>query len=367
SDLRGARIICDSVKQCYEILGVIHTNYQIVPEEFDDYIVSPKGNNYRSLHTVIVWQKKKVEVQIRTWEMHWDNESGFASHWAYKDYEPNRYFDQKLGWGLALMEWLQTKDKSKKFMESLKMDFGEDRVFVLTPKNKVIALPGKATPVDFAFAIHSDLGLKCQKAKVNGKIVPLDYALENADLVEIIPASAVQAKRDWLGFVRSEKAKTKIRQKLGIKLSRKKKPGTKKALTTASTSVRLAKCCNPLPGEEITGVKTTKRKIIAHKSGCRNVSKTPRQKLVELDWEIGSGKRFAVKIQVKARESASLLPGILNAISSSGATLVSTGAKSDKNRVITASFEIRIQQAKQFEKIMQKIKKLPQVFEAGRI
>jgi GTP pyrophosphokinase len=366
-DLRGIRIICDSIKQCYEILGVIHSNYLIVPQEFDDYILNPKENNYKSLHTVVVWQKKTVEIQIRTWEMHWDNETGFASHWAYKDYLPNRYFDKKLGWSLAIMEWLRAKEKTKKTLGFVKIEFGEDKVFALTPKNKVIVLPEKSTPVDFAFAIHSDLGFKCQKAKVNGKIVPLDYKIENADTVEIILGTGLQAKRDWLNFVKSEKAKAKIRQKLGLKLPQKKSAKAKKNITTASSNVRIAKCCSPLPGEEIIGLKTTKRKIIAHKTDCKNVQKVPKEKLVQMDWEIGSGKSFTIKLRVKARESSSLLPGILNAISFSEATLVSTSAKADKSKIITALFEIRIRQAKQFDKIIQKIKKMPQVFEAERI
>ena len=161
-DLLGVRIICENIKQCYELLGIIHSNYEIVPEEFDDYIINPKNNNYKSIHTVIIRQKQPVEIQIRTWEMHWDNETGFSSHWAYKEYEPNKYFDQKLGWGLALVEWLRTKGKTKKFLESFRMSFGEGKVFALTPKNKLIVLPEKSTPVDFAFAVHSDLGFKCQ-------------------------------------------------------------------------------------------------------------------------------------------------------------------------------------------------------------
>ncbi|MDD5163488.1 MAG: HD domain-containing protein [Candidatus ainarchaeum sp.] len=367
-DLRGIRLICDSIKQCYEILGVIHSNYTIVPQEFDDYIINPKENNYRGLHTVIVWQKKPVEIQIRTMEMHWDNETGLASHWAYKEYPANRYFDAKLGWGQAIIEGFRAKKKTSKFVDSLKIDFGEDKIFALTPKNKVVVLPGKSTPVDFAFAIHSDLGLKCQKAKANGKIVPLDYKIENADTIEIIPSQTVQVKRDWLGFAKSEKAKAKIRQKLGLKLPAIKKtakPG--KNVTTGNSNVKIAKCCNPLPGEEIIGLKTTKRKIIAHKADCENILKAGKEKIVQMDWEMGSGKFFAVKIQVKARESSSLLPGILNIISSSGASLVSTSAKEDKSRAVNALFNVRIQQAKQLEKIMQKIRKLPQVFEAERI
>ena len=201
----------------------------------------------------------------------------------------------------------------------------------------------------------------------NAKIVPLDYALQNGDFVEILTAPGIQAKRDWLGFVKSEKAKTKIRQKLGLKLLPKRPKTTKKILTTANNNVRIAKCCGPLPGEEITGLKTTKRKIVAHKTDCKNIQKIPKERFVALDWDIGSGRSVAIRLQIKARESTSLLPGILNVISSSGAALVSTNAKADKDRTIHAVFEIKIQQASQLEKIMQKIRKLPPVFEANRI
>ncbi|HLD58412.1 MAG TPA: HD domain-containing protein [archaeon] len=365
-DLRGVRIICENIRQCYEILGIINSNYSIIPQEFDDYIINPKGNNYRSLHTVIIWKDRPVEVQIRTWEMHWDNETGLASHWAYKDYSPDAYFDKKLSWALQIVEWLQAKEGTKKFLEALRMDFGENEIFVLTPKKQAIVLPENSTPIDFAFAIHSDLGLKCGKAKVNGKIVPLNYALENGDLVEIIPMQSVQAKRDWLSIVKSDKAKLKIRQKLGIKTAPKKEKKQKAAITTKSSSVRIAKCCSPLPGEGIIGLRTTKRKIIAHRADCRNIQKCAKARLVALDWDIGSGKNFEVQLRIKARESSSLLPGLLNAVSSAGATIVSTSAKANKGKVVEALFNVRIQQAKQLEKIIQKIKKLPQVFEVER-
>ncbi|MBN1941073.1 MAG: bifunctional (p)ppGpp synthetase/guanosine-3',5'-bis(diphosphate) 3'-pyrophosphohydrolase [Candidatus Diapherotrites archaeon] len=363
-DLLGARIICDTPRQCYEILGIIHSNYKIIPEEFDDYIANPKKSRYKSLHTVIDHKGKQIEVQIRTWEMHWQNESGISAHWMYKGIVPNIYFDQKLSWAQRLVGWLRTKESSKKFLESLKFDFGENKVFVFTPKNQVIVLPEKSTTLDFAFAIHSDLGFRCKRTKVNGKPVTINHVLENGDIVEIIPGQAVQPKREWLNFVKSEKARTKIRQKLGIKTTVKKAPKKKQAIKTSSKSVRIAKCCNPLPGEEIIGVKTTKRKIIAHKIDCPNTKKIT--KTVPLSWDIGTGKDVTIQLKVIAKETPSLLPELLNAITTAGATIAYTSAKANKSNIVTANFKIKIKQAKQFENALRKMRSMPQVIEAER-
>ena len=171
SDLLGVRIICNSLKECYEVLGIVHSSYEIVPNQFTDYIANPKKNTYRSIHTAVKWKNQTLEVQIRTWEMHYENETGFASHWQYKHYEKDKYFDKKLSWAKQMMDWQRkTKGKEQSIVSSLKMDFGKNRIFVFTPKKQVIVLPEKSTPIDFAYAVHSDLGNKCGKAKVNGKI-----------------------------------------------------------------------------------------------------------------------------------------------------------------------------------------------------
>jgi GTP pyrophosphokinase len=213
-DLIAIRVIVDEVKDCYGALGVIHSQWKPLPLRFKDYIATPKANMYQSLHTTVIGPHgEPFEIQIRTWEMHRTSEFGVAAHWAYKEGKADKEFDRKLQWLRSLLDWHQEMRDAREFVESVKVDIFADQVFVFSPKGHVFNLPADATPLDFAFAVHSDIGFKCVGAKVNGKIAPLDTELHNGDVVEILTSKQSPGPSiDWLKVVKTASAKNKIRQ-----------------------------------------------------------------------------------------------------------------------------------------------------------
>jgi len=215
-DLLALRVLVDEVQECYHVLGVVHTLWHPIPGQFDDYIANPKGNMYQSLHTAVLGPDgKPLEVQIRTHEMHRVAEYGIAAHWRYKEGGSRRdqEFETKLAWLRQLMAWQRELSDAREFVESVKMDIFQDQVFVFTPRGEVKDLPAKSTPIDFAYRIHTDVGHRCIGAKVNGRLVPLDYQLQSGDIVEIITAKGEHGpSRDWLNIVQTAHAKEKIRQ-----------------------------------------------------------------------------------------------------------------------------------------------------------
>src|SRR2546425_1348486 len=221
-DVSGLRVLVDEVKDCYTVLGVVHNLWAPIPREFDDYISRPKANLYRSLHTAVIGPEgKALEVQIRTREMHRDAELGVAAHWRYKERAKRATgkgdpFDEKIAWLRQMLAWRDEIVDASDWIEQSKHAVLDDTVYVLTPQGKVIDLPQGATPVDFAYALHSDIGHRCRGAKVNGAIVPLDYRLKNAEAVEIITAKTGGPSRDWLnpalGYIKSSRARNKVRQ-----------------------------------------------------------------------------------------------------------------------------------------------------------
>jgi len=216
-DVRGVRIIVPDVPSCYSALGVIHTHWRPIPGEFDDYIAVPKDNFYRSLHTAVVYTDgKNLEVQIRTPEMNQDAEYGIAAHWRYKEgSKRDENYEKRILWLRSLMEWRQDVADAKEFIDSMKTDVFQDRVYVFTPKGDVIDLPAGTTPIDFAYHVHTDIGHRCRGAKVNGKLVSLEYTLKTGDKVEVLTAKRGGPSRDWLnpnlGLVKTQRARAKIR------------------------------------------------------------------------------------------------------------------------------------------------------------
>ncbi|MGD8402957.1 MAG: bifunctional (p)ppGpp synthetase/guanosine-3',5'-bis(diphosphate) 3'-pyrophosphohydrolase [Anaerolineales bacterium] len=216
-DLRGVRLIVPDVPSCYATLGLIHTRWRPIPGEFDDYIAAPKDNFYQSLHTAVIYDDgKPMEVQIRTAEMHQNAEYGIAAHWKYKEGTPrDKSYEQRITWLRKMMEWRSDVDDAQEFVESMKTDVFQDRVYVFTPRGDIIDLPGGSTPIDFAYHIHTDVGHRCRGARVNGKLVPLDYELKTGDQVEILAAKRGGPSRDWLnanlGLVKTQRARSKIK------------------------------------------------------------------------------------------------------------------------------------------------------------
>ncbi|MGC8856945.1 MAG: RelA/SpoT family protein [Anaerolineae bacterium] len=217
-DVRAVRLIVPDVPSCYAALGVIHTHWRPIPGEFDDYIAAPKDNFYQSLHTTVIWDDgRPLEVQIRTPEMHQNAEYGIAAHWRYK--EGNRHtdrdYEQRINWLRALMDWKQDVQDAQEFVDGIKTDVFQDRVYVFTPRGDIIDLPAGSTPIDFAYHVHTDIGHRCRGARVNGKLVPLNQELKTGDQVEILTAKRGGPSRDWLnpnlGMVKTQRAKAKIR------------------------------------------------------------------------------------------------------------------------------------------------------------
>ena len=215
-DVRGVRLIVPDIAACYAALGIIHTHWRPIPNEFDDYIAAPKDNFYQSLHTAVIYDDgRPVEVQIRTIEMDENAEFGIASHWRYKEGGPRDKYDERINWLRRVMEWRGDVEDAQEFVDSMKTDVFKDRVYIFTPHGDIIDLPAGSTPIDFAYHVHTNVGNRCRGAKVNNKLVPLDYELQTGEQVEILTAKQGGPSRDWLnpslGLVKTQRARSKIR------------------------------------------------------------------------------------------------------------------------------------------------------------
>ena len=216
-DVRAVRLIVPDVASTYTTLGLIHTHWRPIPGEFDDYIAAPKDNFYQSLHTAVIWDDgKPLEVQIRTPEMHQNAEYGIASHWRYKEgAKRDKSYEQRINWLRNMMEWHADVNDATEFVESMRSDVFQDRVYVFTPRGDIIDMPAGSTPIDFAYHVHTDIGHRCRGARVNGKLVPLYHELKTGDQVVILTAKRGGPSRDWLnsnlGLVKTQRAKSKIR------------------------------------------------------------------------------------------------------------------------------------------------------------
>lgn len=331
-DLVALRIIVKDVTSCYKALGIIHKHWRPLPEKIQDFIALPKPNGYRGLHTTCFCVDGKIiEFQIKTPEMHQEAENGICAHWAYKEKVDLVAHNNKFAWVRQLQDWQKEISQPKEFLEGLKIDFFKKRIFVFTPKGDVIDLPEGATPVDFAYAIHSEIGNRCSGAKVSGKITALAEPLKNGDVVEILVDKNKKPSQDWLVFVKTSFARSCIKNWLKLKqegslaspdreIAKEEKEiissGQKTTLSaTAQPSanskgiflagekglqVYLAKCCHPQPGEQIQAYVTKSRGASVHQVNCNNIilaqKKWP-QKIVEASWAIEE-KKTKPKFQI---------------------------------------------------------------------
>ncbi len=311
-DLVALRIILPDITSCYEALGIIHKNYKPLPGLIKDYIALPKLNGYRSIHTTIFGEKGKIlEVQLRTPEMHEYAENGIAAHWSYGESGKNKLHTANLKeaeWIAQLKKWVENSD-DEEFYKSLRTNFFSDRIFVFTPQGDVKELPEGSTPLDFAYAVHTDLGHATKGAKVNGKLVPLGYKLKNGEIVEIIKTKNPKPSADWLRIIRSGEAKKKIQSWFSVpvpKLSHRsdikpipaeivspkrdftKNAGHQKPVQYQALGGHIlsstAKCCSPLPGQEILGYITKQKGISVHHAQCSNLKKLNPEKILEVSW-----------------------------------------------------------------------------------
>jgi len=455
-DLLGVRIIVNNEIECYEVLGITHNLWRPVPGRFKDYIANKKSNNYQSLHTtVIAMDGKPLEVQIRTWEMHRIAEYGVAAHWLYKEEikKPDS-FEEKLSWLRQLLEWQKELMDDQEFLDSIRSDLFEREIYVFTPKGDIIALPQGSTPLDFAYAIHTEVGHRCKGAKVNGKIVPLNYVLQNGDIVEIITSKEEgKPSRDWLNIVRTSQAKNKIKQyfkKLareetlqkaketieneikknedwlkevlnkdeisindllessigknflnehGFKeiesfllsigtgeitpqqfIERFKKELKKEIIVTLGETeknklvegleisgldnimIRIAECCNPIPGDQVIGYVSKGRGIVVHRKDCPNLlhlkNRYP-ERVITIEWQkLKGGGKYKTGIEIDAIDRVGLLKDLIERISQARINILDLGTKVGKDGIARIKVVVEIDNPLTFNYLMEEIKKL---------
>ena len=411
-DLVGARIIVDTIQDCYAALGAVHARWNPVPGRFKDYIAMPKLNMYQSLHTTVVGPGgKPVEIQIRTWDMHRRAEFGIAAHWKYKENgqagralsSPDKS-DRKrdvnnqelseadnLKWIQQLADWTSETPDSNEFLGSLKEDLGSSEVYVFTPKGKIVSLPAHATPVDFAYAVHTEVGHRTMGARVNGRLVPLDTTLDNGDTVEILTSKSDTAgpSRDWLSFVKSPKARNVIshlvkdagadevdeeveQEALPLKPVERKSSSSSTGVSVKGVGdvwVKLARCCMPVPGDQIIGFITRNQGVSVHRTDCQNMidlkNKQP-ERVVEVEWTSTKGL-FMVKIQVEALDRRNLLSDVTRVLSDHGVNIISGTIATGSDRVATSQFSFEMADPQHLNTLLAAVRKIDGVFDVYRL
>lgn len=471
-DLLAIRVLVDSIKDCYAVLGAIHTQWKPLPGRFKDYIAMPKANMYQSLHTTVLGPNATpLEVQIRTHQMHEIAEYGVAAHWAYKEgvtsEVQNDDLDKQLSWFRDIIELQSEASDASEFMDSIKQDIFTDNVYVFTPGGDVMELPDGASTLDFAYHIHSEIGDKSTGAKVNGKIVPLNYKLKSGDIVEILTSSSsIGPSRDWLNFVNTSKARNKIRRyfkaqemdeavdngerilkeliadqdfdpeefmsakkisevaeeynykdneslysavgfnevrpltvvnKLTEEARRERKRNEQSLSNTTMQStekksekekltihhedgvvvedaenllLRLSKCCNPVPGDDIIGYITRGRGISVHRKDCPNVADEDEleQRLIEVEWEnTKTDKVYDTDLEVYGFDRSGFLNDILEVVNSQTNRLSNVNGRVDNNQMATVRLSIGIRNTEELDNMIEKLSQVPDVYSIKRI
>lgn len=407
-DLQAFRIIADSIRDCYAILGIVHTLWKPIPHRFKDFIAVPKSNMYQSIHTsVIGYQSRLMEIQIRTNEMHKIAEEGIAAHWVYKEkVELDEEFNKKISWLRNLMEIQDTAKDPKEFMESLKIELFSDEVFVFTPKGEVKSLPKGSTPIDFAYLIHTNIGHSCVGAKINDRIVPLSYKLKSGDIVSIMTSSKQKPSRDWVKIAKTTKARSQIRhwfKEIEKKVEEKQKEKKEKKEKKEEKEVSLeketdkekvvplkkpkkresnvvildmegemetyfAKCCNPIPEDRIVGYITQGRGIAIHRADCNNViaNKFPEKHFIKVKWFREKDDTFEASISISAFNREGLLSDILNVVHGTSTIVNEAYAKSVGRGKAIGKLVVLIKDRSHLREIIKKIEKVPSVVRVYR-
>ena len=459
-DLTGVRVLVNDVKDCYGVLGAIHSHWSPVPGRFKDYIAMPKFNLYQSLHTTVIGPDgRAIEIQIRTHEMHRRAEFGIAAHWKYKS--GNRGANEpEMAWLKQLHEWQKETADPEEFLESLRFDLGTPEVFIFTPKGSVIALPAGSTPVDFAYAVHTEIGNRCVGAKVNGRLVSLGTELSNGDVVEVVTNKGEGGgpSRDWLNFVQSPRARSKIKawftkerkeeaidagkesiarqlrkqgaplQKifagqsllelahemkypditalyaavgdghisaasvvekllilLGLEeqefasleanaptqLARPRKVDSGVEVVGADDLlVKLARCCTPVPGDEIAGFITKGSGVSVHRQDCINVADLQNHqgdRFIPVRWSPGANSVFLVNIQVEALDRARLLSDVTKALSDNAVNILHASVSTAKDRTAFSKFTFEMADASHLDAVLRSVRAVEGVYDVYRV
>jgi GTP diphosphokinase / guanosine-3',5'-bis(diphosphate) 3'-diphosphatase len=367
-DLLGIRIIVPDIKDCYTMLGLLHENFEPVPGRLKDYIANPKPNFYRSIHTSVELVDKKIaEIQIRTPEMDEFAEEGLASHWQYKGVKSDQAFERKVSWLKGILD-LQKMAPQSEFLDAAKVDLFGDKIYCYTPKGDVKELPKGATLLDFAFIIHEEIGSTCVGGRVNGKFVSIKHKLNSGDVINILTNKKQRPRRSWIKIVQSSKARQKIRkslkeyEKLPALYFRTFKPLKKEEQGVLIHSedfpqavCSLAKCCLPIPGDNVVGI-ITKRKIVSvHKEECRTAEKE-QQRWVPVQWkEIFDQK---IRFYVEATERSGVLADLLHTIASSGFEVKEAKAKMIGSDYAQCSFLVIPKDLENLTKLIKRLYKI---------
>lgn len=328
-DLIAIRVITNTIPECYAVLGLVHDIYRPIPHRFKDYISVPKANGYQSLHTTVITNKGKIlEIQIRTKKMHDEAEEGIAAHWRYQGTERDKMFDKKIAWLKQILEWRSLSKDANDFIETLKIDLFEDEIVVFTPKGDPIQLPTGSTPVDFAYMVHSSVGEHCSRALVNNKAVQLDSRLESGDIVEIVTNRKAMPSRQWLKFVKTSRARSKIKSLLNINIDdtdRKEIENGSKikhmplcvSCEGKKRQIKLSKCCKPGRSDQIIGFYTKDGKITVHKIECKNAASLSTMKTANVWWTDESSLESSLPgttLRITVKDKVGVLVQVLNVI-----------------------------------------------------
>ena len=466
-DLVGIRVIVPTIRDCYGILGSIHSRWNPLPGRFKDYIATPKFNLYQSLHTTVMGPGgRPVEIQIRTPEMHQRSEFGVAAHWMYKAKQAGRgadalaSVDTDMAWLAHISDWEADTDDPHEFLDSLRFEIGSKEVYVFTPKGRVIGLQMGATPVDFAYAVHTEVGHRTMGAKVNGRLVPLDTQVASGDVIEILTSKNPDAgpSQDWMGFVASTRTKSKIKQWFSkerrdeaveqgrdmiARAMRKQNLPLQRLMTTdtlaevtallkyddvtslyaavgeghvssqsviekillsvteevdsetpeiviparggmrgerrsdsgvlvrgaADILVKLAKCCTPLPGDEIRGFVTRGQGVSVHRATCNNVTTLMREpeRLIEVEWSLSSQSIFLVQVQVEALDRAGLLSDVTRVLAENHVNILSATVTTTTERLALNRFVFEMSDTSHLDRLLNAIRRIDGVYDAYRV